>query len=276
MEKFDLTEQQKKYLLHFGDVKKRMGISDFSKDFSCSRQNSKKILDRMVKLGLLYKEENDYLLSSIAESVAKEIYDDRNSVRDFLINVFNEDEELATMHANALSISNKEFTNFFINKTKIFDKLPRLKTPMSYKSFEELVGEGKYKISFIIYKKYSAEKQSAIQLSMANKAYENHAELIVSDESIVKLQSKSLKENHKGFFKQGVVKELIYKENGKDCAVPVEDSYLKIPLKVFKIWEYLGNGIFCSSACLKNSASVGFVSHNHESNYFLVLNVLEN
>ncbi len=270
-----LTEQQKKYLLYFRDFDEMNSISDFSKYFDCSRTNSKKILDRMLKLGLFYKDENKYILTSFGETLANRIHDSRDDIKMLLESVFFLNEEEARTYANLMVGIENDFSQFLRNKSSRYQAALNKGSDISYLDIKKILGEGKFPVSFVIYKNESSDKESMINFSMANKAYEDRAYLEITEESFVSLHSKAIEKKHKGYFKKGVVQELYYKKEDKEYKVLSKDSVVSIPLDVFHTWKNFGNGIFCSNIWIKHKVSIGFVNHSRKSNYLILLNLAE-
>lgn len=275
MTSLKLTEQQKKYLLCLEDLKGRSTISDFSKYFNCSRTNSKKILDRMLKAGLFYKEDNKYLLTEVGKSLSAEIYRERNAVKDFISMSLFVDEEESRLYSDSLMASESEFSDFIVQKACKLSKIPLEKKLWKYTELEELLGDGTYPISFVIYKREGGEDESNIGLSMANRGYEDRAYLEIGETSYVVFKSKILERTHRGYLKKGIIQELFYLEKGKEKKVSSVDSLVKVPLSVFAQWQGFGNGIFCSNSVMKSKVTIGFINHSKASDYLVILNLLE-
>lgn len=275
MTSLKLTEQQKKYLLCLEDLKGRSTISDFSKYFNCSRTNSKKILDRMLKAGLFYKEDNKYMLTEVGKSLSSEIYRERNAVKDFISMSLFVDEKESRVYSFSLMASESEFSDFIVQKASKLSKIPLEKKLWKYTELEELLGEGTYPISFVIYKREGGEDEANIGLSMANRGYEDRAYLEIGENSYVVFKSKILESTHRGYLKKGIIQELFYQEKGKEKKVSSVDSLVKVPLSVFTQWQGFGNGIFCSNSVMKSKVSIGFINHSKSSNYLVILNLLE-
>ncbi len=276
MEELKLTDQQKKYLLYLEDFTVKNTISDCSKYFECSRTNSKKILDKMVKIGLLYKDDNNYILTSVGKSVSKKLRISRDAVSNSFKSIFFIDKVRSDSYANFIIGSESEVAQFLIRKAKRFKKAFIKNKTLNYKDLQKNLGHGNFPVSFVIYKNETGDKNSNIGFSMANKAYQDKAYIEIDEESaFVNFYSKALEKKHQGYFKKGVLQEMFYKVDGKEYRVVSKDSVLKVPLHVFDTWQSFGNGIFCSNIWIKHKVSIGLVNHSKKSNYLIILNLAE-
>lgn len=229
----------------------------------------------MLKAGLFYKEDNRYMLTEVGKSLSKHLYKERSSLENFIGMTFFVDENDSKKFSEILLASESEFSEFLIEKaSKVKKSFPEKKS-IKAKEIEELLGKGNFPVSFIIYKNEGAEDEANIGLSMANKAYEDRATLVIGEESFLVFTSKALEKKHRGYLKRGVIQELFYQEKGKEKKVISIDSEVRIPLSVFSTWQSFGNGIFCSNSWLRNKVSIGFINHSKKSNYLVILNLAE-
>lgn len=76
-----LTNQQTQYLLEMRKSEGENTITHFSHVFNCSKANSKYILDRMLKMGILYKDKNSYKFTVIGEDIVNKISKERDKVK---------------------------------------------------------------------------------------------------------------------------------------------------------------------------------------------------
>ncbi len=276
MEDLTLTDQQKHYLLYLEDFADKNTISDLSKHFECSRTNSKKILDKMVKIGILYKEDSQYLLTSFGREFSKELNSGRDDISKFINSIFFLDKRTANQYANWLMVSKSELASFLVEKSRKFRKSPLKKKTLDYTEIKNILGDGKFPLSFVIYKNESGEKNSNIAFSMANKAYKERAFIeIDKNDCFVSFHSKALEKKHQGYFKKGILQELYYNLDGKEHIIISKNSEARVPLEVFSKWQCFGNGIFCSNIWIKHKVSIGLITHSRKSNYLVILNLAE-
>ena len=62
-----ITNQQKQYLLYFLENPIPITLTKAAEHFQCSKVNSKKIIDRMVCIGLVYKNNNKMFLTDLEQ-----------------------------------------------------------------------------------------------------------------------------------------------------------------------------------------------------------------
>lgn len=271
-----LTSIQKKYLFHFVNLDVEPTISNFAEYFECSRINSKKILDRMVKIGVLYKNENNYELTEIGSSIAENIHSSTKSTSKLLSSVFNiSEEESLRISSSLLEQRDMDLLEFFNKKFQRFKNLPKPKQTVNYRELEDILGEGEYKLSFSIYKHSADSKQSSIPLSMAGYAFEEFAKIVISEKSHIVFFTKSLRQSQKGYIKRGDIKELCYVNEDKEHSVSAKNGEIHIPLDIFDTWMYLGAGFFCSNVWFKSKVTISMSSHTQKSNYLLFINLSE-
>ncbi len=273
MEQLKITSLQKKYLFYFIHLGGNMSISNFAELFNCSRINSKKILDRMVKLGVFYRENSKYNLTDVGKTIAEDIYSSIKAVSNALEVTFNLDEADALYYSELLHQTNDTALVEFLNsKFEVFKNLPREKTVFHYKDLEDILGFGEYRLGFAVYKHSPDSEVSSIPLSMANAAFEDYAILHLCENSHISLYTKSLEQHQGGYRKHGNLLELIYVDEFGEHVVSTKDGEIKISLGAFDKWVYFGNGVFSSNSWFKSRVSISMSNHTQKSNYLLILN----
>ncbi len=276
MSNIELTNQQKRYLLLYLDEPTARTISSFADRFECSRANSKKILDRMVKMGLFYKVQNDYCLTDFGQRISSELARQRNDVALVLFYLFGQTKVRGRQCANEIMrLANDELKQLFLNKSTMLSRLPQAGQMLSHKELAEILGRGKYEVLFHIYKHSNSDGEIVLKSSMANNAYQNRATLDIGDESFLVVYPQSIKRAHGGYFKKGVARELGYQIDGSMHWLKIIDGAFQIPLHVLHTWQYLGSTIFCTNIQLMNRASIGFVNHTNKAYFMFVLNIMD-
>ena len=98
-----LTNIQKLYMINLSDNANMISITHFSELFNCSKVNSKSILDRMVKIGVLFKDKKNYLFTVLGEKIADELVEERNKLEFVLSNLLDISTDKARQYANSLA-----------------------------------------------------------------------------------------------------------------------------------------------------------------------------
>lgn len=270
-----LTEQQQKYLLCFTEEYPSRTIVDLSQIFACSRPNAKKMLDRMVKAGILYKQKNDYYVTEIGMLIKDKLEREKQLLALTMQGIFGLEEDRATSFSSQLIGKGEDCIACFLSKkSKLFEHLREPGQKVSGEFLLEILDKKTYPMHLMIFQQHVDEAESVICPSMANRVFENKAELVVSDSPHVVFTTRPLKKEHKGHMKHGSVKELVYQRDGESHAIPFKDRRAEIPLDVFGQWTYLG-GVLVSYAWFRSYAAVNFSGHWAEANYLLVLNLAQ-
>ena len=99
-------------MINLSDNSNMISITQFSELFNCSKANSKSILDRMVKLGVLYKDKKNYLFTVLGEKIAKTLVEERDKLESVLCNLMNLSKQKSREYANSLACEGiEEFTD---------------------------------------------------------------------------------------------------------------------------------------------------------------------
>ena len=271
-----LTEQQRNYLLCFKDEHHGRTIIELSRHFNCSRPNAKKMLDRMVKAGILYKQKNDYYVTEIGMSIKEKLERESQLLSVTIQGIFGiEEDRAANFSSQLIGRGGDCIACFLSQKSKLFEHLPDPGEKVGGNFLLEILDKKTYPVHLRIFQQHVDEADSAIRPSMANRVFENKAELVIDDSPHVVFTTRPLKKEHKGYMKHGSVKELVYQRDGKSHAIPFKDRRAEIPLDVFGQWTYLGGGVLVSYTWFRSHAAINFSGHRAEANYLLVLNLAQ-
>lgn len=276
MTELRLTEQQQNYLLCFTEEHPSRTIIDLSQIFNCSRPNAKKMLDRMVKAGILYKRKNEYFVTEIGMLIKGKLEDEKELTSLTIQKIFGVESDRAKKFSKELiSKGNNQVSRFLCKKAKMFKYLPEISQSVSEELLLRILDHGSYPVQLTVYQQDIDEGDAVIGKSMANRALDQEVELVISDSPHIVFKTLSLRKEHKGYIKQGLLKELIYQRDGKSHSIAFKDRRAEIPLNVFGDWTYLGGGILVSYTWFRSYAAINFSGHRGVANYLLVLNLAQ-
>lgn len=276
MTELRLTEQQQNYLLCFTEEHPSRTINDLSQVFNCSRPNAKKMLDRMVKAGILYKLKNDYFVTEIGEVIKRKLEDKKELISFTIQEIFGiESDQAMKFSEELIGDEDNGIGRFLSKKTKMFQFLPESSQTVSEDFLLRILDHGSYPVQLTVYQQDIDEEDAVIGKSMANRALDQKVELVISDSPHIVFKTLSLRKEHKGYIKQGLLKELIYQRDGKSHTIAFKDRRAEIPLNVFGDWTYLGGGILVSYTWFRSYAAINFSGHRGVANYLLVLNLTQ-
>lgn len=275
MNRFEITNIQKLYLMHLKTHEKENNITSVAKAFSCTKPNSKNILDNMIKEGFLYKEDTKYKLTKIGNEIATELESNRKEVEIFL----NQGLHFELNHSERASYALigsalDNFTEILVNKARVLNKFKKSRN-INYNDIIKVFGYGKYKAMLSIQKHKEDRKESFVPLSMAMMGFEENTSLIIDDESYITLEAKVIKKPIQGYSKTGIVTNLSYLHKGEEINAQYNDKKFYLPLSVFKEWHLMGNTVLKSSACLNTSSKIGFSKiHKETADFTIVIDLL--
>lgn len=276
MTDLQLTEQQQNYLLCFTEEHPGRTIIDLSQIFNCSRPNAKKMLDRMVKAGVLYKQKNEYFVTEIGMLIKRKLEDERELISLMIHKIFGVESDCAKKFSKELIIKgNNQISGFLYKKAKMFEYLPEPSQSVTEDLLLRILDHGSYPVQLTVYQQGMDEGDAVIEKSMANKVFDREAELVISDSPHIVFKTRSLRKEHKGYIKQGLLRELIFQRDGESHSIAFKDRRAEIPLNVFGDWTYLGGGILVSYTRFRSYAAINFSGHRGVANYLLVLNLTQ-
>ncbi|SMB91575.1 hypothetical protein SAMN00017477_1816 [Peptoniphilus asaccharolyticus DSM 20463] len=275
MGNLEITNIQKLYLLHLKNNEKDNNITAVAKAFSCTKPNSKNILDNMIREGFLYKEENKYRLTKIGEKYANELDENRSELELFLsqgLKICQEESEKISYAL--LSASLDDLSKKLISKSKKLGQFKNNKK-INYEDLVNVFGDGEYRAMLSIEKYKSDDKESFNPLSMAMMGFEEEGRLLISHEAYIVLESKVIKRPIHGYTKSGIVTELFYITNGEEHVIEYNNKKFYIPISIFKEWHLMGGHILKSSINLNISSKIGISkTHKEKADFIIILDLL--
>ena len=275
MGNLEITNIQKLYLLHLKNNEKENNITSVARAFSCTKPNSKNILDNMIKEGLLYREVNKYKLTKIGESIAQELDENRFAIELFLNRGLQFSLEESEKISYALLASSLEsFNKKIVNKASILNGFKK-NGNVDYKDLINVFPSGEYRAMLSIQKYKLDERESFNPLSMAMMGFEDEATIIVSHESFITLKPKAIKRPTQGYTKTGIATELYYTLKGEEHIIEYKNKKFYIPINIFKEWHLMGGHILKSSINLNLNSKIGISKiHKEKANFIIIIDLL--
>lgn len=275
MRHFQITNIKKLCLLHLLKNRSQNNITSVARAFSCSKPNSKNILDSMIKEGFLYRESNKYEMTKIGLEIANDLEQKRFKIEKFLNKGLNINLDSSYEYSYKLIESDLiDINEILIEKSERLDLLEG-KQNIKYTNILKIFEYGEYCGYLSIMKKQECIKNSNIESSMAMLGFENSIKLIVGEESFIVLEARAIKQLLGGYSKTGIVTELKYLEDGIEKNILYKDKKFFIPIKVFKQWNLLGNNIIQSFAYLRMNSKIGFGgNHNRDALFNVTIDLI--
>lgn len=276
MNMFELSQVQLQYLLYIKDYSNSITITRLSKHFKCSKVNSKKIVDKLISIGVIYKEKNDIKITKIGQNYVSKYIQNRDRLIEVLNEGFNCNLKDSKEIANKLILDENEFiNNRFLEVSQIFKNLKGKRgRSLSGNLVKEQLGEGEYLINFIIFKSEEDSKNSSIDVSMSMNCFENKAKLTIGEKSSILLNVSPIIRVLNGIKNKGILRELQYVINGQKLISNVKDSKCEIPFEIVNKWYYVGEGILQGAAWVEICANLNFLhSHKNKVIIFFTLNM---
>ncbi len=272
MTEMKLTKMQIEYLLFLKNNPKKRTITDASKYFDCSKVNAKKIMDRMLVLGLLYKDTNDFHLTKIGEKFANEynqILEDSKSILSHILKM--DDEEVLKVADELIHIENlrKKIKDY----SSHIKKIEKLKKKVKNEELLKIYSKDSSEIYLTVYKVSENNKNSFVDNSMAMMGFEKEVEIVSEDEEYLCLKTKMIEKIQNGFKKKSIPIFLVYEDEKGEHTIFVKDKMFRIPLKIIKFWNNLGSGILQASVNLKIKTQIGFAAHIGKANFIFSVNL---
>lgn len=270
----NITKIQIEYLLFIRNYKASKTITEASIFFECSRVNSKKILDRMIVMGLLYKENNGYELTKIGKELA-DYYNENLEKNLFVMKKF---LDLNPKVAEKLSIEvlSKKFENFKEAIDKRYELLSLSKTIKDREKIKDisyLLRNGVYKINFNIKKIDEIEERSFMEDSMALFGFENNANIVLGEESYIEIYAKPIKKANDGYYRKGIATKLFYFQGGKEYEINSKDRIFKIPLSIIDYWSTSDGILLETSLIFTIKAQIGMKVHEKKANFLFLISL---
>lgn len=270
----NITKIQIEYLLFIKNYEGRKTITEASLFFNCSRANSKKILDKMILTGILYKEDNEYKLTKIGCDLSK-FYNENLEKNLFVVQKFLDiDDDLA--RSISLEILSKRLIPYQEAMEKRYKSMILAKDIQGrerVQDISEYLEEGRHKINFSIKKIDEERKRSFVDNSMALMGFDDHAYLIIGEESYIELSTKTIKKAHHGYFKKAIATKLFYFDDGEEIEIDSKDRIFKIPLDLIDYWSTSDGIILEASLILKIKSQMGITIHSKKANFLFIVNL---
>lgn len=274
MYKLNLTKVQIEHLLFIKNNKENVTITQTARKFGCSKVNSKKILDRMIVVGVLYKEENNYKLTDIGRDLA-DFYDKSLEKNKYLFEkLLNVGEKAAEkVSIDLMTKENTELEESIDRKFNILKRINDFEGPIAGTDLSEILPQGRYKLDFIIKKADEEINNSFIEDSMAIKGFETVAYLNICKESYIELFAKTVNKSQGGYLKKGIATKLFFYEKGQEIEIDSKNKTFIIPLSIIDYWSKLDELILISSLHFTIKAQVGINTHSNSTNFIFVVNL---
>ena len=268
----NLTKMQIEYLLFLENNRKKRTITDAGKYFECSKVNAKKIMDRMLVLGLLYKDGNEYNLTIIGEKFAQEyneILEDSKKVIKYVLKIKDEEvnkvaEEI--VHVENLRTTIREFASHI-------DRVEKLKKRVKNEELLQVYSDALSEINMTIYKVSENNKLSFVENSMAMMGFDKDVDIVREDGGYLCLKTKMIEKVQNGFIKKSLPIFLVYEDEKGEHTISSEDRGFKLPLTMIKFWNNLGGGILQASVNLSIKSKIGFNDHIGKANFLFSVNL---
>lgn len=270
----NITKIQIEYLLFIKNYEGRKTITEASLYFNCSRANSKKILDKMILTGILYKEDNEYKMTKIGCDLS-EFYNENLEKNLFVVQKF-----LDIDYDLAKSISLEMLSKRLIPYQEALEK--RYKSMILAKDIQgrekvqdisQYLEKGRHKINFTIKKIDEERKRSFVENSMALMGFDDQAYLIIDEEPYIELSTKTIKKAHHGYFKKAIATKLFYFDDGEEIEINSKDRIFKIPLDLIDYWSTSDGIILEASLILKIKSQMGITIHAKKADFVFMVNL---
>ncbi|UHR02804.1 hypothetical protein LV469_00430 [Peptoniphilus sp. GNH] len=272
MNEMNLTKVQVEYLLFIKNTKREKTITEAARHFDCSKVNAKKIMDRMLILGIFYKDLNQYNLTAIGEKYAKDYSKMLDDARIFTKNLAKiEGENLEKIAGELIHIQNlKDTIEKYAGRRRKIDKLGN---KVKNEDFLKIYSKDSCDISMIIYKISHNNLGSFLDNSMAMMGFEQKVQIVADKEDYILLKTRLVERAQNGYHKKAMAVNLFYEDEKAEHKIDSEDRSFKVPLKIIKFWNNLGNGVLQASINLTLKAQIGFGSHVEKANFVFSVNL---
>lgn len=269
-----ITKVQIEYLLFIQNYEGNKTITEASNYFNCSKVNSKKILDRMVVVGVLYKENNEYKLTQVGKDLGN-MYNKNLEKNLYILEKFLElDEKVARdICFEILARRIENFQEALDRRYKFLKFSKNLKEKTRISNISELLGEGSYDIGFNIKKVQYCSDKSFVEDSMAICGFESYGKLVLGEESYIELYAKTIKKAQDGYNRKGIATKLYYFKNNEEFEIESKEKTFKIPLDIIDYWSTSDGIILESSIILTIKSQLGMKSHVKKANFIFFINL---
>lgn len=272
MTEMNLTKMQIEYLLFLENNPKKRTITDAGKHFECSKVNSKKIMDRMIVSGLLYKDSNDYNLTIIGEKFASEYNEILRDSKKVIKHTLKIEGEVLNKVAGEI-IHVKNLRERIKSYASHIDEIEKLKNKVRNDELLQVYSDNVSDISLTIYKVSENNKNSFVENSMAMLGFDKYVDILREDGGYLCLKTKMVEKIQNGFRKKSVPIFLTYEDEKGEHTIYLEDRKFKLPMGIIKFWNNLGEGILQASLNLSIKSKIGFYDHIVRANFVFSVNL---
>lgn len=133
--------------------------------------------------------------------------------------------------------------------------------------------KGRHEINFSIKKISEDSKNSFVDNSMALMGFDDHAYLIIGEESYIELSTKTIKKAYQGYIKKAIATKLFYFDDGEEIEINSKDRIFKIPLNLIDYWSTSDGIILEASLILKIKSQMGITIHEKKANFLFIVNL---
>ena len=271
----ELTNQQRQYLLYLSEKENTETLTSIAKHFNCSKVNSKKILDRMVKIGIIYKENNRMILTDLGSKIANSQLTARDEIALVLEEGLSIEKNKAIELANTMFLEeSRGFRNHLLLVAKHFSKLGnRQGDKLSFEEMVQILGQGEFKTYFVVFRDERRDMASFTPLSMAMRGFHNEA-IIKIDEDLnasLSLRVKPVTETYESTDYTCKSQIVVYRDEENEYSLPVGE-YCTLPFELFTSWYYTGGGMLQSCVWLEMHTNIN-VEHRHMAKFVFTINL---
>lgn len=274
---FSLTRQQKLYLIYLLETSGAQNLTKVAQAFTCSKVNAKKMIDRMMRLGVVYKHGNNILLTDLGHKIAKELYEERNDIAVVLHEGLGIDIQSSINMGGALLMEEtQEMRERLLHMARYFGQMEKRQgDALSADEVKNLLGPGIFKAFFVAFQNDDRpEKDISVPVSMAQRAFKPELTIDFSqtgNEAIV-FHVKQMHQSYGGAGREGRAKMAMYSHNNKEHIVPIGE-HCRLPFDLVKEWYYSGVGIL--QGCLEfYVAPTVDIAHRRMAWYVITIHLL--
>lgn len=270
----NITKVQIEYLLFIRNYNGKKNITEASYYFNCSKVNSKKILDRMIKIGILYKENNEYKLTKVGIELS-DSYNENLDKNLFVLHKFL-DLDKAIARDLSIEILSKQFEKLQEAVDRRYNFLSyskKLKGKTKITKLSEMLDEGVYEISFNIKKAENNSDKSFVDDSMAINGFESYGNIVIGEKSYIELFAKAINKAQDGYNRKGIATKLYYFKNNEEFEIESKEKTFRIPLDIIDYWSTSDGIILESSIILTIKSQLGMKNHVRKANFIFFINL---
>ncbi|MFP5527067.1 hypothetical protein ACLGL1_01120 [Peptococcus simiae] len=271
-----LTNNQKQYLLYLLESDRDESLPTISAYFNCSKVNSKKIIDRMVKIGLVYKEQNIIYLSDLGRHIAEENKLERDDMAIVLQAGLGIEKKSARELANSMLMEESSSMRArLLSMARYFVQVDnRQGTSLSSDEMAKILGPGVSRIYFVVFQEENHPDDVFVPLSMALRGIYRDVEVTISpddSEDLITFRVKPIEEAYEGNQYSCKPKLLVYRDEGKERVIPIGEK-VSIPFNLIKTWYYTGGGILQAALELCVIPDIN-IDHRHYAKFVFTINL---